>query len=115
MTAWYRAATAFRATLVDDLVRSPLWGVVSGAAFALALVVAERQRSLADLSMFRVAPWGAVGANVLPVVFFVIVLAQAYVGLLGPFVIVASVCAALGAGSAAGTLALARRSAKVAA
>ena len=93
-----------------------VWGVVSGAAFAIALAIAERRRNLAELSTLRVAIWGAVGANFLPLGYFAVVLTQkSDVALLGPFAIVASVCTMLGAGAAAGTLALARRSTDVAA
>src|SRR5215510_5479257 len=92
-----------------------VWGLVSGAAFAIAIAIAERRRNLTELSMLRVALWGALGANVLPFIFFIVVLAQTDEGFLGPFVIVASVCAAAGAAFAAGTLALARRATRVAA
>lgn len=41
-------------------------GFVSGALFALVLALAERRRTLGDLSLRRAALWGAVGSAALP-------------------------------------------------
>ena len=53
------------------------WGVmgaISGFLFALTLALAERGRTIATLSMGRVALWGGVGALVLPLIAFLVFL-----------------------------------------
>jgi hypothetical protein len=93
-----------------------VWGLASGAAFAVALTIAERRQSLDGLSMLRVALWGAIGANVVPVIFLGVIMASdGDTDLLGPFAVIALVCALIGAVAAASTLAVARRPAKAAA
>ena len=86
-------------------------GAISGAAFALALGLAERRKaSLAALSMRRVAGWGAVGGAVLPIVLFPMFsdsLPSPIQQLVGDVV----VYGALGAASAAASLYLARHAA----
>ncbi len=112
--AWLRLPTAPR---VSPLVFFPLpvavftvFGAVSGAAFATTLAVAERRRSLDDLSVRQTACWGALGGLLLPTV----MVGQASVGL-PPTAVVTMVGLgmALGAGTAAGTLLLARRGSSV--
>ena len=46
-----------------------LWGFLSRGIFALAVAVLERRRTLAQLSVRRVALWGALGALALPTAF----------------------------------------------
>jgi hypothetical protein len=87
-----------------------LWGAISGAVFALALVAAERKRSVAELSMLRVAIWGALGALGLPAGYSVFILMTSSVTPLISFAFLGVVSSVLGAGSAVLTLALARRS-----
>jgi len=41
-------------------------GFISGTAFGIMLTLLERSRSLQDISLARVALWGAVGAAVVP-------------------------------------------------
>jgi hypothetical protein len=88
-----------------------LTGAVSGAAFAVVLMIAERRHSLAELSMLRIATWGAIGAAVVPVAFLAMALAEygledvAWVRT----ALVIGLAAGLGAVCAIGTLALARR------
>jgi hypothetical protein len=85
-----------------------IWGAVSGAVFALALALAERKRSVSDLSMRRVATWGALGGVTLPLIGIVV---MPYIGP-STWMFVAQILGAtglLGAGCAAGTLALVRR------
>jgi ABC-type polysaccharide/polyol phosphate export permease len=88
-----------------------LWGFLSGAIFALAVAVLERRRTLAQLSVRRAALWGALGAVALPTAFLGFVWTNGgSVTWLGVAVTL-PVSAALGAGCAAGTLALAQRGA----
>ena len=88
-----------------------LTGAASGAAFAVLLMIAERRHSLAELSMLRMASWGAIGAAVVPVAFLAIALAkyglEEVAWVRTAFVI--GLAAGLGAVCAIGTLALARR------
>ena len=90
-----------------------LWGAVSGGVFAVLLALAERRRTLGELSLPRMALWGAVGAATLPTALTLIDVVQAplslrlydwRLGLTG-----LTVSAVLGGACAAMTLALARR------
>ena len=64
--------------LLDTVMRFALgWGfigAISGFLFALALALAERGRTVATLSMGRVALWGGVGALILPLIGFLVLL-----------------------------------------
>ena len=89
------------------------WGGVSGAIFAGLLALAERKRTIADLSLIRVAAWGAVGCASLPVLLALHYLSRedllalrADAMFLGIVLVVSGL---LGAACAAGTLTLARR------
>lgn len=88
-----------------------LWGALSGAIFAVVLAIAERRHTLAELSLARVAAWGAIGSLALPGAFTIAdVMQTTFPYAQWRFVlIVLGIAAALGAGCAAGTLALARR------
>ncbi len=87
-----------------------LWGALSGAIFAVVLAVAERRRTLAELSFARVAVWGAIGSLALPGALTIADLMQSAFPSEWRFVLTAlGIAAALGAGCAAATLALARR------
>lgn len=91
-----------------------IWGGLSGGAFAFFLAITERRRTIETLSTARTAAWGALGAIALPLILVVIDVVRTPVGLLGyswrfPFLVLAA-SATLGAGCAAATLALARRS-----
>jgi len=90
-----------------------VWGALSGALFALILGLAERRRTLGNLSRARTAVWGAIGCVTLPAVLTVIDVLQTPVGLRGyswGFPLAAlSVSAGLGAACAAATVAVARR------
>jgi hypothetical protein len=78
-------------------------GFLAGASFAAILSVAERRHSLEDLSLRRVALWGAGGGLALSLIPFAAGIPLAY--LLGPLVINAGI----GAGMAMGSVILARR------
>ena len=87
-----------------------LWGALSGAIFAVVLAIAERRRTLADLSFARVAVWGAIGSLALPGAMTISDVMRSAAPDSERFVLMAlGIAAALGAGCAAGTLALARR------
>ena len=81
------------------------WGAINGFLFAAMLSVLESRRSVSQLSVLRLAVWGAVGAMPLPSVLAIVVSReQGWTWwLLVPFVIaitVGSICAALTAGVA---------------
>jgi hypothetical protein len=78
-------------------------GFLAGASFAVILSIAERHHTLEDLSLRRVALWGASGGALLSFLPLAFGIPIAY--LLGPLVI--NVC--IGAGMATGSVALARR------
>ena len=107
------AATWFGAGIIFMVVAAPhpenpffvAWGVlgfIAGVAFASILGVVERQRGIDQLSLPRVAGWGALGGLSLAVI------VQA-AGVVGQFLLIAPLFALAGAGCAAATLALARK------
>lgn len=91
------------------------WGAVSGVAFAVAVAVAERRVSLAELSMVRTAMWGGLGSAGVPAVFMLISYFQTGPRDIVPYAIVVVSSASLGAALAAASLALARRAPRSAA
>jgi len=83
-----------------------IMGFIGGAAFSVVLGIAEGRRRFDEMSLSRFAGWGAVGGLLI----MALVLAVSASAVTLPFVLVAGVVGALmGAGSAAGSLALARR------
>lgn len=88
-----------------------LWGGISGGAFATLLALGERRHSLDELRGLRIAGWGALGGMLIPLgVYLLLTLRGGPIfGALRPTVIAASLAGLLGAGLAAGQLALARR------
>lgn len=87
-----------------------VWGGFSGAVFALLLMWAERRRTLAQLSAWRVALWGACGAALGPAALMVVAaFTPSDFGWIGVATIVVGTSAALGAACASGTLLLARK------
>ena len=78
-------------------------GFIAGASFAVILSIAERHRTLEDLSLRRVALWGAVGGLLLSFIPMAFGVPVPY--LLGPLVINAGI----GAGMATGSVFMARR------
>jgi hypothetical protein len=74
-------------------------GLVGGSAFAVILSIAERRHSLADLSLWRVALWGAVGGALMALLF----------GGGNLFLDFVAFMAFSGAVSSAGTVAVAKR------
>jgi len=80
-----------------------LLGFIAGVAFSGVLAIVEGRRRFDQMSLPRFAGWGAVGGLLLSGIF-----AWA-AGLGGEFLVLGPVFALAGAGSAAGTLALARK------
>ena len=74
-------------------------GLVGGSAFAVILSIAERRHSLADLSLWRVSLWGALGGALMALVF----------GGGNLFLDFVAFMAFAGAASSAGTVAVAKR------
>ena len=110
--AWFAAGMALLLVVGPDAADVPFplgfgaLGFLAGAAFSGVLTLVEGRRSFDQMSLPRFAGWGAVGGLLLSVAF---VVAVAVLGndrldilILGP------VFAVAGAGSAAGSLALAR-------
>ncbi|MFC1662514.1 hypothetical protein ACFL3S_13845 [Gemmatimonadota bacterium] len=89
--------------LLRMALNSSVAGFFAGASFAVILSVAERNHSLKELSLRRVALWGAGGGLLLSFIPLVFGIPLAY--LLGPLVINVGI----GAGMAAGSVALAKR------
>jgi hypothetical protein len=105
--AWFAAGLVFMVVAAPHP-ENPFfvaWGVlgfVAGLTFAALLGLIERRRGIDQLSLKRVASWGAVGGLALAVI------AQ-IAGLSGGFLLLAPLFALAGAGCAAGTLVLARK------
>jgi len=100
---WFRVVGAFS-------ILWTLWGAPSGAGFAVALALAERDRSFSELSFRRFAVLGAIGAGTPSAIFLAVVWLQTrFADLLLPITFVLLLSAVLGAACALGTLALARR------
>ncbi len=76
-------------------------GFINGALFAVLLAIAERGRTLATLSVRRVAFWGALGTLVLPAV--VLLIALVLFGPSGLFVKLVPMVSVLALGAASGT------------
>jgi hypothetical protein len=106
---WFAAGMALVLVVgpgVDDVplpIRFGLLGFLSGVTFSGVLGVVERRRGFDQMSLARFAGWGAVGGLVL----FGVLAMTAGPG--GEPLVLAPVFALAGAGSAAGTLALARQ------
>ena len=96
--------------LRDFLFAIAAWGATGGAIFSLAFMVGERRHQFASISLKRSALWGFIGGAALPIGWS---LAYVPIGIplsaFAPLFILALFTGALGAGSAAGAVALARR------
>ena len=89
-----------------------VWGAVSGGVFALALAIAERRRSIEQLSMWRVGAWGAIGGAALPALGTALSILEGSIARIAPqAAILFAITALLGALCATGTVAIARRGA----
>ena len=101
----------FFSALVRNALLFGFWGFMSGLVFATTLAVAEKGRVVSSLSSKRLALWGGLGAVFLPLLVFLgTSLTRGPVGVpAGPVAATLVIGAALGALSAAGTLAVAKR------
>jgi hypothetical protein len=90
-----------------------IWGALSGAVFATVLLWMERRRGIDDLSTARVAAWGALGGMALPTLMAVYLATGPLHRDLDGLPVVLLLGALLGAGCAAGSLALARQPERV--
>ena len=98
-------------TLVDLLFESAVlgaYGFFGGVTFSLVLGVAERRRRFDEMSLPRFAAWGALGGLG---VYVLMLLSAQWAATLGDFWSLSVPLVLLGAGSSAGSLALARRAA----
>jgi hypothetical protein len=89
--------------LLRMALNSSVAGFFAGASFAVILSIAERNHSLKDLTLRRVALWGAGGGLLLSFIPLAFGIPLSY--LLGPLVINVGI----GAGMAAGSVAMAKR------
>ena len=90
------------AELLANALNSAVLGFIGGTVFSVALGIAERRATFDQMSLPRFAGWGAVGGLLVSLVLL------SNQGVFGAALIVGTF-ALLGAGSAAGSLALARR------
>ena len=89
------------ASVVDGFIGWAILGFIGGATFSVVLGIAGGRRRFDEMSLPRFAAWGAVGGLLLGMVLFAMYRDDSWaMGL---------VATLLGAGSAAGSLALARR------
>jgi hypothetical protein len=86
-----------------------IWGAASAVVYSTALIVAERGRAIGSLSAIRVAGWGALGGVTLPLVDLGFGLAHSNSMVPTYLAQALAVGPLLGAGCAAGALAIARR------
>ncbi len=93
-------------TLVGFVATAATLGFVGGAAFSAVLGIAERRRRFDEMSLPRFAAWGALGGLSVQMVMW---LTSPWAATLGDFLSFSIPLALLGAGSSAGSLALARR------
>jgi len=92
-------------TFVSGAITFAVIGFIGGSAFSAVLRLAEGRRTFDELSLSRFAGWGAVGGLLLFAPLFMVFGEGIWLGT----VAMAGVVALIGAGSAAGALALARR------
>ena len=91
--------------VVNNSVLWAVFGFLGGAAFSVVLGIAEGRRRFDEMSLPRFAAWGAAGGLLLSALMLTII-GPTYTGYR---VILTSVMTLMAAGSAAGSLALARR------
>jgi hypothetical protein len=105
--AWFAAGIIFMVAAAPHpenpfFVAWGVFGFIAGLVFASILGIIERHRGIDQLSLPRVAGWGAIGGLSLAVI-------VQLAGLVGQFLLVGPLFALAGAGCAAATLALARK------
>jgi hypothetical protein len=106
--AWFAAGMGLLLVVGPDAADVPfplgfgMLGFFAGVTFSGVLVLAEGRRRFEQMSLWRFAAWGAVGGALFATVF------AGLAGLVGALPVLATVFGIAGAGSAAGTLVLAR-------
>jgi hypothetical protein len=96
--------------LVGVVISAAVTGAINGGVFSTVLAIAGRRKTFESLSLPWIAACGAIGAVVLPVVVRSVLLSTIGVDLpITAFVGMLATNAALGAGFAAASLAVARR------
>lgn len=115
---WGAAFTGLRAlfgfpydNLLEAALNGSILGLAAGGSFAVILSIAERRRTLDQLSLRRVAAWGGVGGMALLLLLTPVVFASGLplVELLTLYLTLLALNASLGAGFATGSVALAQR------
>lgn len=112
--AWFGAGMVLLLIVGPDAADVPfplgfgLLGFLAGGLFSVVLGLVERGRRFDQLSLPRFAGWGAVGGLLFSVLFVFGVALAGDPGLIGGLPFLAPLFAAAGAGSAAGSLGLAR-------
>jgi len=112
--AWFGAGMAlllvvgFGAADVPFPLGFGMLGFFAGVTFSVVLVIAEGRRRFDQMSLPRFAGWGAVGGLLLSVMFVLAVALAEDATFIANLVFLGPVFAVAGAGSAAGSLALAR-------
>lgn len=99
------AGMSFTDLLLESAVLAA-YGFIGGVSFSLVLGIAERHRRFDEMSLPRFAAWGALGGLG---VYVVMLMSSQWAATLGDFWSLSAPLALLGAGSSAGSLALARR------
>jgi len=85
LVCWIPFAVGLDHFLADLLVPEPridspytpvrvwaIWGALSGLSFAVVLALGERGRAAGTLSTLRVLSWGAVGAALVPLAYYIV-------------------------------------------
>jgi hypothetical protein len=87
-----------------------LLGAINGVLFAVLMALAERGRTVATVSVRRIALWGAVGTLILPGILFLALVVLIPLGDVSVNVVSLVAFLMLGASCGAGMLLMARRS-----
>lgn len=100
--------------VLEAVVGGAFLGLFAGGSFAIILSIAERRRTLEELSLRRIALWGGIGGMSLLLAFSPLALARLIdAGLplraMVSFLLPMGISGILGAGFAAGSVALAKR------
>ena len=97
--------------LVEAAVNGIILGFSAGGSFAIILSIAERRRTLQELSLRRVGVWGGIGGMTLLLLFTPAVFnyGRPFGEILTSYLVQLSFMGILGAGFAAGSVALARK------
>lgn len=97
--------------LLEAGVNGVILGFVGGGVFGTLLSIAERHRTLDQLSLRRVAVWGGIGGMALLLLFTPVVLGSSrpFTDVITSYLVQLSFMGVLGSGFASGSVALARK------